>query len=88
MRTTLDLDPDVLEVSKSLAEARKISVGKALSYLARRGVTAQEPLAVRNGFSVFQVPGGSPGFGPEDIRAALDAEDSVAGRKFVDPASL
>jgi hypothetical protein len=85
MRTTLDIDSDVLEAAKSLAEARKTSVGKALSQLARRGVTAHAPLSTRNGFSVFQVPDGTPSFGPEEISAALDAEDRLASREFVEP---
>jgi len=72
-------------IAKSLAEARDTSVGKALSYLARRGVTAQSPLSSRNGFCVFQVPQGTPSFGPAEIQAALDAEDLLAGREFVGP---
>lgn len=85
MRTTFDIDSDVLGVAKSLAEARNISVGKALSYLARRGVTAQSPLSSRNGFCVFQAPEGTPNFGPAEIKAALDTEDLLAGREFVEP---
>jgi len=85
MRTTLDIDSDVLEAAKSLAEARRISVGKALSQLARRGVTAHAPLSTRNGFCVFQVPPGTPGFGPDEIRATLDAEDRLVSRDFVEP---
>jgi hypothetical protein len=37
MRTTLNLDDDVYEWAKSLAEGQRIPVGKAVSYLARRG---------------------------------------------------
>jgi hypothetical protein len=85
MRTTLDVDTDVLEAAKSLAEARKTSVGKALSQLARRGVTVLSPLSSRNGFCVFQVPDGTPAFGPDEIHAALDAEDRLASREFVKP---
>jgi len=86
MRTTIDVDSDVLDAAKSLAEARKTSVGKALSQLARRGVTVLAPLTARNGFCVFQVSDGTPGFGPDEIHAALDAEDRLAGREFVGPA--
>jgi hypothetical protein len=85
MRTTRDVDFDVLEAARNLAEASKTSVGKALSHLARRGVTVLSPLSVRNGFCVFQVPDGTPGFGPDEIRAALDAEDRLAGREFLEP---
>jgi len=85
MRTTLDIDADVLEMAKALAEARSTSIGKALSYLARRGVAAHAPLSSRNGFCVFHVPEGTPTFGPADIQAALDADDMLTGREFVKP---
>jgi hypothetical protein len=85
MRTTIDVDSDVLEAAKSLAQARQTSIGKALSQLARRGVTVLSPLSARNGFCVFQVSDGTPSFGPDEIQAALDAEDRQASREFVKP---
>jgi len=85
MRTTLDIESDVLDLAKSLAEARRISVGKALSWLARKGAAAQTPLKERNGFFVF--PAGDPDtrFGPDDVQAALDADDRLIGRQFLGP---
>jgi len=55
MRTTLDIDEDVLQAAEELAAARKTTVGKALSELARK---ALEPFrgAVtrrRNGISLL-----------------------------------
>lgn len=38
MRTTLDLDEAVLSAARSLASAQKISLGAAVSELARRGL--------------------------------------------------
>jgi hypothetical protein len=54
MRTTLPLDPDVLEAARSLAQARAISLGKAVSELARRGLEQDqaETLAPLPHFSV------------------------------------
>ena len=49
-------------------------VRAALSELARRGVAARTPLSARNGFPVFQVPAGTPGFGPDE-----------AAREFLEP---
>ena len=40
MRTTLDLDEDVLQAAKELAEARNTTAGKVLSELARKGLGA------------------------------------------------
>lgn len=85
MRTTLDVEKDVLDAAKALAVARGVSVGAALSELARRGVAARTPLSVRNGFPVFQVPAGTPGFGPEEIAAATSRDDLEVAREFLQP---
>ena len=84
MRTTLDIESDVLDAAKSLAGARGVSVGAALSELARRGVAARTPLSLRNGFPVFQVPLGSSSFGTEDVDAAMKREDMDAAAGFLD----
>jgi len=85
MRTTLDVDNDVLDVAKDLAAARQISVGKALSFLARRGAAAQTPLKQRNGFAVFTLSADTPSFDTEGVRAALEADDESTARQFLAP---
>jgi len=85
MRTTLDVESDVLDAARALAAARSVSVGAALSELARRGVAARTPLSARNGFPVFQVPVGTPGFGPDEVAAAAKREDLEAAREFLGP---
>ena len=84
MRTTLDIEGDVLDAAKSLAGARGVSVGAALSELVRRGIAARTPLSVRNGFPVFQVPSSSPSFGPEDVERAIRREDMDAASGFLE----
>lgn len=50
MRTTLDLDDDILQAAKELAAARGSTAGKVLSDLARRGLTRSgEAGQIRNG---------------------------------------
>lgn len=49
MRTTLDLDADVLQIAKELAEARGSTAGKVLSELARKGLEVKRTAQVRNG---------------------------------------
>ncbi len=50
MRTTLDIDEDVLEAAKELAAMRKTTAGKVLSELARQGLEPRaEAPSVRNG---------------------------------------
>jgi hypothetical protein len=62
VRTTLDIDDDVLEAAKELAANRQTSAGKVLSELARRGLEAPAGSeAVRNGVPVVRRrPPGSP----------------------------
>ena len=58
MRTTLDIEDDVLFAAKALARREKKSAGRIISELARKGLTgglastAQEPKAVY-GFRPF-----------------------------------
>lgn len=84
MRTTIDIDADILETAKDLAAGRKISIGKALSELARRG--SRLPLVNRNGFHVFIVDD-APRFGPDDVQAGLDADGIDYARFFPEPKS-
>jgi hypothetical protein len=62
MRTTLDLDDDVLQAAKELAAARGTTTGKVLSELARKALTPAEPPRVRNGVPLLpRRPPGTPG---------------------------
>jgi len=55
MRTTIDLDPDVLQAARELAQHRRISLGRMISELSRAalgsdtGTTAKAQVLVRNG---------------------------------------
>jgi hypothetical protein len=54
MRTTLDIDDDVLHAAKDIAAHRKQSIGKVISEVFRRNVRGASHEAVRNGVSVIQ----------------------------------
>jgi hypothetical protein len=41
MRTTLDIDTDVLEAAKELARKQNVSAGRVVSQLLRRALTGQ-----------------------------------------------
>jgi hypothetical protein len=84
MRTTLDIQSDVLEAARVLAAARGISVGAALSELARRGLDSRTPLVLRNGFPVFQIPPATPCFGANDVEEAERGDDGAASKWFSD----
>ncbi len=50
MRTTLDIDDDVLQAAKELATLRKTTAGKVLSELARQALRPPEKMpSTRNG---------------------------------------
>jgi len=73
MRTTLDIDDDVLNAAKELAALRKTTAGRVLSELARRALRRKdEASTTRNG-----VPLLSPGddvrpVSSEDVERLLD----------------
>ena len=56
MRTTLNLDEDVLEVLKQYADARSISLGQAASELVQRGLEAPVQTRLVNGFHAVVLP--------------------------------
>jgi len=61
MRTTLDLDEDVLQAAKELAAARGTTAGRVLSDLARKGLEPHQPPAVRNGVPLLAPRSPGPG---------------------------
>ena len=80
MRTTLTIDDDVLALARAVAQARKVSVGNALSDLARRGHHASISTRQVGGFVVFDVPGSVPRIDPERVRQAEADEDEARAR--------
>jgi hypothetical protein len=56
VRTTLNLDDDIVQVVKTYAENRSLAMGKALSELVRRGLNAPVKTRSVNGLIVFDVP--------------------------------
>lgn len=55
MRTTLEIDDDVLQAAKELAEARRTTAGRVISELARKGLGEPRRSAARyrNGVPVL-----------------------------------
>lgn len=60
MRTTVDIEDDVLLAAREIAQQRGLSIGKVLSDLARQSLLQQQQTEVRNGVPLFPIqPGGS-----------------------------
>lgn len=80
MRTTLDIDDDLLAAAKELARREGSTAGAVVSRLLRRSLTGQEPPAARKG-TARRVAGFEP-FPPrpgviatdEQVNALRDAE--------------
>lgn len=73
MRTTVDIDDDVLHLIRELARAEGRSIGTVISELARRGLTPQR-IEMRGERPVFCVPAGTPAITPEMVRRGLEQD--------------
>jgi hypothetical protein len=73
MRTTLDIDDDVVVAARELAAIERRSLGAVISELARRGLTPARVEAT-NGLPVIRVPSSTPPITPEMVRRALDED--------------
>jgi hypothetical protein len=73
MRTTLDIDDDVIAAGRELAALERRPLGAVISQLARQGLT---PARVESdgGLPVIRVPAGTPAITPEMVRRALDED--------------
>ena len=73
MRTTVNLDDDVLETARAIARVERKGLGAVLSNLARQGL---KPLQSRfeegDGFPVFRVRPGAGAITDEMVRSALE----------------
>jgi hypothetical protein len=74
MRTTLQIDDDVLDAARSLARSENRTVGEVISELARRGLQPRRERRSRSGFPVFAVPRDAPPLTPEMVRNAADED--------------
>jgi hypothetical protein len=71
MRTTVDIGEDVLAAARTLAAERGISLGSALTELARRGLAARA-IRAEGDLPVFDVPPGAPPITPSAVKVALE----------------
>ena len=61
MRTTLDIEPDILQAAKEIAAREKSTAGAVISRLARKGLAPTSPglgeTRIRNGVPVISATG-------------------------------
>jgi hypothetical protein len=67
MRTTLTLDPDIMNAARQIAAAKSKSIGEVISELARRGLEARAKVDTLQGFPVFQISKRAAPLTSEDV---------------------
>ena len=74
MRTTLNLDDDVLSQVKQYADSRAVALGRAVSELIRRGLNTPVQTQVVNGIHVVVLPENSAPVDTEHVKRLLEDE--------------
>jgi hypothetical protein len=72
MRTTLEIDDDILAGARILAQKRGVSIGQLISELARQSLVSPMPEKVRNGVLLFTPKAGVP---TPDLHLVNDLRD-------------
>jgi hypothetical protein len=73
MRTTLDIDDDVLQAAKEIAAMRRLTAGQVLSELARKALAPARRPRARNGVPVLPSrPAGAPRPTMKQVNALRD----------------
>ena len=73
MRTTLDIEADVLEAAKEIAASRGTTAGRVISEIVRKALTPSPQGEVRNGIHMMpRPPEGAPLHTLEDVNRLRD----------------
>ena len=75
MRTTLDIDEDLLQAAKELGQMRGKTAGRILSDLARKALEPTQNYTLRNGVPVLPRVPGARIITNQDVRRWLDEDD-------------
>ena len=74
MRTTLDIDPDILGLAKELAQQRNTSAGKVISDIVREALKPKKAPKYRNGIELIEPCPGAPPMTLEMVNRLRDEE--------------
>jgi hypothetical protein len=72
MRTTIEIDDDILAGARILAQQRGVTLGQQISELARLSLVSPMPQKVRNGVSLFAP---KPGADRPDLQLVNELRD-------------
>ena len=73
VRTTLEIDDDLMAAARELAGIEGRSIGSVVSDLIRKGLTPAK-VDAEDGLPVIRVPAGSTPITPEMVRRGLDED--------------
>jgi hypothetical protein len=73
MRTTIEIDDDIMAAARELATESRRSLGAVISDLARRGLTPAR-IDTTGRLPVIYSPSGAPPITPEMVRRGLDED--------------
>jgi hypothetical protein len=76
MRTTLDIDEDILRAAKEIAARERSTAGKVLSNLARRALRPEPGNDLRSGVPLLPPRAGGSVVTAEEVRRLRDDESS------------
>ena len=76
MRTTLDIDDDVMQAAKQIARLKNQGIGRAVSDLARRGLAPEKSpsIEMEHGIPVWQHGSGAISVTSEFVRNLMEEE--------------
>lgn len=77
MRTTFDVDDDVLQAARELAAAQGLTIGQMLSALARKGLEASEGHSSRTRNGVPLLPRRPPGAAKLTMKQVNELRDEA-----------
>ena len=76
MRTTLDIDDEILQAVKDIAAVRGSTAGKVISELARKGLAPPKAkITVRNGVPLLRRREGTRPLTMEEVNELRDSEE-------------
>jgi hypothetical protein len=72
MRTTLTIEDDAFELAMRLAKRRRLTLGKAVSELVRRGARQVVTTEPRHGLEVVKLPAGAAPVHAADVERLIE----------------
>ncbi|WP_404430478.1 hypothetical protein LG299_11885 [Microbacterium lacus] len=72
MRTTVTIDDDVLAGAKQFADSRGLTLGEALSQLARATLSERRRFSTRNGIMLLPAPSSASAATLDEVNALRD----------------